>query len=117
MVRACSEMWRASESEKAPFQEEEKRLRAQYHDQMERWRRQEHERGPSPERGPGEGGGDAGVKAERATTDRHLLPRQPRAAPHHNFHDLQSSRGIAPSPVVQRGKKGKKVIGPRCVLS
>lgn len=106
VVRACSEMWRASDSEKAPFQEEERRLRAQYHDQMQQWR-QEHEKG-DPERGQGEGDREMGVKEDR-TTDRHLLPRQPRANPHHNFHNLQSARGIAPSPVaVHRSKKQKK---------
>jgi len=45
VVKTCSELWKElSESEKIPFQEEEKKLRAQYHIEANIWKKSKNEK-------------------------------------------------------------------------
>mmetsp|Transcript_11213 Transcript_11213/g.20523 ORF Transcript_11213/g.20523 Transcript_11213/m.20523 type:complete len:520 (+) Transcript_11213:84-1643(+) len=80
VVKICSEMWKTvSDSEKAPFQEEEKKLRAQYHIEAEKWKKQMQEQ---------QEGGEDEKKEERkgGATSMERLPPEPAPHPGHNVY-------------------------------
>ncbi|KAL7535667.1 hypothetical protein ACHAXR_006659 [Thalassiosira sp. AJA248-18] len=101
VVKTCSEVWKEiSDSEKAPFKEEEKKLRARYHFETEKWKKrlQEHQEGGSGQKTSGE---------------REMVPLEPVLHPGHAIfmHPpgyVPPSVAAAASAAPSRGKKRKK---------
>mmetsp|Transcript_28966 Transcript_28966/g.60305 ORF Transcript_28966/g.60305 Transcript_28966/m.60305 type:complete len:292 (-) Transcript_28966:54-929(-) len=133
VVKACSEMWKnISNSEKGPFLEEERKLRAQYHIEAESWKKQiivreqqqqqeeeeEEERGEDEKKSGKSGivGGGGGTRAAAATTTSggvERLPPEQLTIPQSGHNAYMNPPGYAPPFVkapaaTNRGKKRKR---------
>lgn len=105
VVGVCSQMWKyASDSERAPFLEEERKLRAEYHIEADKWKEQQR-REKQEAKAQKENEKREREKRNTAATIGYMFPPEP---PTHNALMHSSYVPAPPSASASRAKRQKK---------